>query len=204
MPKPTDGHIPWAKYEGRELQIKRKNKPPFEQWESLMVAFNQMAQSSPFWRGDLYLKGEEWYGEDQATSIFDDQDWNLKTWQNNASVCRRIKPSRRRELSYSHHAEVAYLDPELQEQYLQTAIDTQLSVRKLRTLIQGEQGHERKTGALGKFLDGEADKIANRLEEADGDVKNLMRTAVESLQTAAEVQKDSEAMPQTAIYEEVA
>lgn len=195
--------VPWAKYEPRELRIKRKTPPNFEQWASLMFTFNTMAQSSPFWRGDLYLKGEEWFGEDRATSIFEPGPWNLKTWQNNASVCRHVEPSRRREeLSYSHHAEVAYLDPALQEQYLQTAIDNMLNVRQLRELVRSEQGDanedrgedvEFETRGLGEFLKGEADKIERRLNEASGEIRALMTTAVESLRDAHKLSKEGEA-----------
>ena len=103
----------WFKVTAVGLDITRKTKPPFEQWESEVVIAELRRKSEPWWRGDLYLKGEEWYGENKATSIFDPLTMDVKTWQNNASICRRIERSRRREeLTFSHHAEVAYSEPE--------------------------------------------------------------------------------------------
>jgi hypothetical protein len=129
------------------------------------------------------------------------------------------QPSRRRAWTpystYSHHCEVAYLKPEdfaeespslaklsteeLQDRYLQLSIDNQLSVRKLRDLIredQGRTGEEVKFDKrpLGEFLYDEAEKIRNRLEEAEGAVKEKMLTAVFALDDAAEIQKDGDAM----------
>lgn len=199
----SDSNIKWAKYEKRALKITRKTAPPFEQWESLMVSLNQMQESGGFWRGDLYLAGEEWYGENKATSIFDPTIWSVKTFQNNASVCRRIPhESRRRELSYSHHAEVAYLkDESAQARYLQIAIDNMLSVRKLRELIrseeQGEEVNFRKR-PLAQFLEQEANKIGNRKDEAEGEVLQLMQTAVDSLMDAFEIARDNAQMDQAA------
>jgi len=198
--------ISWIDYQDRSLNITRKTKPKFEEWASLMATFNQMAESSPFWRGDLYLKGEEWYGVDVATSIFEPDKWRLKTWQNNASICSFIEATRRREeLSYSHHAEVAYLKPtqfkdpprattgELQSYYLQIAIDNHLSVRKLRDKIKFDRdGKDPPKSALYKRLETEANRLVEWMDEAEGDVKELMTTAIESLQDAAEIEKDNE------------
>jgi len=132
----------WVKYNKRALIVTRKTAPPFEEWVSVMETMNQVGQSHTFWLGDLYLVGEQFYGEERATSIMDSTDWNLKTLQNAASICRRIEPTRRREeLSYSHHAEVGYLEPDEQDYYLQKAIDNQLSVTKLRNMINYEKEH---------------------------------------------------------------
>lgn len=198
----TSTSFKWMTFKSRGLEIKRKTKPPFEQWEEAIGGFDQSMQSSPFWRGDLFNKGMEWYGDTKSTSIFDPSLTNIKTWQNNASVCRRIPyESRRRELSYSHHAEVAYLEEAAdQDRYLQIAIDNVLSVRQLRELIRDDTGEEVKFNKrpLDIFLEQESQKIANRKEEAAGDVYNLMQTAVDSLADAAEIQRDADQMDQAA------
>ncbi len=192
----------WVKYEERALIITRKTAPPFNQWAETMAAFNKLHESGGFYRGDLYLAGEQWYGENKATSIFEPTTWSVKTFQNNASVCRRIDASRRRdELSYSHHAEVAYLEEaDDQDRYLQIAIDNVLGVRQLRELIRDDTGEEVKFNKrpLDIFLEQESQKIANRQEEAAGDVYNLMQTAVDSLADAAEIQRDADQMDQAA------
>lgn len=158
----------WFKPTAVGLNITRKTKPPFEQWESEVVVAELRRKNEPWWRGDLYLKGEEWYGEDQATSVFDPLTMDVKTWQNNASVCGRIEISRRREeLTYSHHAEVAYLEPDqfpadsalrkmndasrLQDYYLALAIENGLAVRKLRDKINADKGRENVSFEVGEF-----------------------------------------------------
>lgn len=57
----------------------------------------------------------------------------LQTLQNYASVARSIPVSRRREgLSFSHHAEVATLPPEAQDELMTMAIEHGWRVRRLR------------------------------------------------------------------------
>ena len=105
----------WIKYNDRSLEVTIKKPPAFDEWEAAMAALNTFHESGGFYRGDLYIAGENWYGEDKATSIFDPEIWSIKTFQNNASVCQRISPDRRREgpyATYSHHAEVCYVAPE--------------------------------------------------------------------------------------------
>lgn len=216
----TNTSFKWMKFKSRELEIKRQTKPPFEQWEEAIGGFDQSMQSSPFWRGDLFNKGTEWYGDTKATSIFDPLITNVKTWQNNASVCRRVDASRRREeLSFSHHAAIAYVKPkdftiktpalsqktpeQLQDHYLDIAIKNGLSVRKMEDLIRSEKNEIEDEVSFNKrpldeFLKQEAAKIGNRKEEAEGDVLALMQTAQESLADAAEIQRDSMAMDQAA------
>lgn len=158
----NSGTAPWLKYRTRQLEITRKTPPPIEDWTSEMMTAEGRRGEDPFWRADLLLAGTFWYGEDKALAIFDPAKWSetsIKTWQNNLSVGRRIPPAwynkmalgidaptRRRDnpvySTYSHHAEVAYLeDPNDQDYYLQKAIDNQLSVTKLRDMIKYEKEH---------------------------------------------------------------
>lgn len=148
--------ITWAKYHKRSLEITRKTAPPFGEFEKMVLGMDQEIESSPFWRGDLYNQGLTWYKDDQVHQLFGPRTaW--KTWQNNASVCGRVDPSRRREdieCTYSHHAEVAYLAPkdfidpdlagmtsaQLQDYYLQLTIDNHLTVTQLRAKIKYDKG----------------------------------------------------------------
>lgn len=190
----------WAKYENRELVITRKTAPKFENWAAEMGALNKLHEVGGFYRGDLYLAGEQWFGESKATSIFDPQKWNISTWLNNASVCRRIPPSLRSELlSYTHHAVVAYLDPEDIKRYLRIAEETQLSSRQLAELVkQDGKTVKGKEKSLSKFLKQQADKLVERIWEADGDVQELMRTAAHSLMDAYEIERDNAGMEKAA------
>jgi hypothetical protein len=199
MPKTSE--ISWIKYHITHLEFTRKTKPPFEQWENEIIGSETRRKSDPWWRGDLYNQGSVWYGENMASSIFDPEDWgeqSLKTFQNNASVCARIEASRRREkLSYSHHAEVAYLEPKEQDRFLQLAIDEKLSIRKLREQIQEDQkkkGKEVKfnVGPIDTRLNKLADKAEALLEELAGDSHALVLTGIESFRDAAEIERDNQ------------
>ena len=67
--RPQGKPIPWVNYKLRELEITRKTKPPFEQWQELVAGMDVQIEASPFWRGDAYNAGEEWYGAEKATSV---------------------------------------------------------------------------------------------------------------------------------------
>ncbi|GAH16322.1 unnamed protein product, partial [marine sediment metagenome] len=148
----------------------------FDEWKSLMFTLNAMNESGGFWRGDLYLAGEQWFGENQASSIFDPTNWNVKTWQNNASVCRRIPTSLRREqLSYTHHAIVAYLDPEQMKHYLDVAEQQKLNTRELSGLIKSEDPSSTGVPPLKRLQKIEND-LWELIDDVEGDVqKNIRR-----------------------------
>ena len=195
MSKTKSGFPAWLKFGFRELDITRKTKPPLEQWEDAIAGMDQQMDSAPFWRGDLFNQGCEWYGDTAATSVFDPLKSNVKTWINNGSVCNRVEASRRREsLSYSHHAEVAYLDPEDQDKFLQLAIDEGLSVRKLREQIRKHQKDKGKdvsfrVGPIHQRLTKLANKAEGMLEELAGDSHALVLTGIESFKEAAEIEE---------------
>jgi len=188
--------VKWIHYLVIGLEIERKTAPPFEQWEGEIRVTETMRFSAPWHRGDLYLKGEEWYGEDRATSVFDPMLHDVKTWQNNASVCRRIQLSRRREeLSYSHHAEVSPLEPAQQDTYLQLAVDNLLSVRQLREKIRADLGDDDvrfRTRPFDERAQDLADKgerlaeeISRKLPVAGEDAAAVLTEGVEKFREAA-------------------
>jgi len=199
--------VSWIKYHFTHLEFTNSSKPPFEQWKDEVVGSETRRRSDPWWRGDLYNQGVAWYGEDVASSIFDPDDWgeqSLKTFQNNASVCDRIDTSRRRErLSFSHHAEVAYLEPEqfedpprtttesLQDYYLEIAVENKFSIRQLRDKIKFDRGNKAPPlKPLYERLLSTAEKILEWRNETQDDVYDLMTTAWESLNAAAYIVRD--------------
>ena len=174
--------IDWVEYKSRGLKISQKKTPPFEEFMQLVLGMDQEIESSPFWRGDLYNYGLRSYGEDRVMQLFG-PDTSWKTWQNNGSVCGQVEFSRRREgdhAKFSHHAEVAYLDPEdfkesddvflkslsaegLQSHYLQMSIDNMFTVSDLRKQIKSDKG------ILPSFVDA-MEKIAAKLEKLTDDL----------------------------------
>jgi hypothetical protein len=138
-----------------QLVVKRKTPPAFATWEEAFLGMDVQIGSVAYWRGDLMTWGSFWYGDTRATSVVDPAYGTVKTWENNLAVCSRVPPDRlvnvdgqlhydpkaktrrRRELRYSHTAEVAYLDADEQARFLNMAVENNLSVRQLRQLVKG-------------------------------------------------------------------
>ena len=83
--------------------------------------------------------GEREYGETYSQA-FEATDYDYQTLRNAAWVSSSIEPSRRREvLSWSHHAEVAALEQDEQDYWLDTAENQSLGKRELRAAIKGSK-----------------------------------------------------------------
>lgn len=215
QPEPrSPEEITWIEYTPRSLLFTRKTAPPFDEWERVVLGMDVQIDSDAFWRADVMIIGAIWYGEDRATAVIDDEHGTAKTWQNNYSVGRRIPPdginddleidpdyeSRRRDdLTYSHHAEVAYMrsyletyferkeisrDPtqedvnKYQAKYLKMAADQGLSVTKLRAKIRYD--------LLGEGEDPTGDEVSfkmgtwiQRVEKVDTKLRDLVDEAPE-------------------------
>lgn len=201
--------VTWIEYTPRSLVFTRKTAPPFEEWARVVLGMDVQIDSEAFWRGDMMIIGGIWYGEDKVTSVIDDERGTAKTWQNNHSICRRIPPdgindslekdpdykSRRRDaLSYSHHAEVAYMRSYLeihldreptqsevadaQAKYLKIAVDEGLSVRRLRAKVRHDllgEGED-PTGDDEQFENG---AWIQKVERVDDRVQKLIEEAPE-------------------------
>ena len=96
------------------------------------------ARDSLAWQmGDWAVDRETSYGD--MVRLAAELDIPVGTLKNRASVARRVEPSRRRaDLSWSHHAEVAKLDPGEAEATLSEAALYSWSVDRLRGVL-----HER-------------------------------------------------------------
>ncbi len=186
-------NVKWMKFKVRSLEITTKTKPSEKQWIEAIGGMDQQMQSAPFWRGDLFNIGVEWFGDDFATSIFDHTKTNVSTWMNNASVCRRIPNSLRSDaLSYSHHAIVAYLEPSDIKKYLQLAEENNLSSRQLGDLIKFDgKTSKAKEKPFYQKLEEQTENVYKLLDEAEGDTAELIRTAYGCLSDATEIERDT-------------
>jgi hypothetical protein len=117
---------------------------PFEAWLSIGVRLRHIGKAIQWWLGDWVAYGEHTYGDKYAQAL-DATDYAYGSLANLAYVARRIDFSRRREnLSWSHHYEVAPLEPEAQDYWLDRAAPgpgeelPRLSTRELRLAIRGE------------------------------------------------------------------
>lgn len=104
-------------------------------WEQLGIYIGALHNVSRWAIGQWLIEGEQRWGELYAQGM-EATGLAYETLTNYANVCRSVAPPRRRtELSFSHHAEVAKLEPDVQEHWLQRAVDEHLSRRDLRELI---------------------------------------------------------------------
>ena len=94
---------------------------PYEGWEEIGRVLGRAEGAVQWWMGDWWRFGEHHYGERAAQAI--DSRWSFQTWADAGWVADRIEPSRRREvLSHSHHREVAALEPDKQDYWLDQAM----------------------------------------------------------------------------------
>lgn len=109
--------------------------PTFEEWQNCGEFLKQAEKSVQFWIGDWLNYGEKKYGETYSQAL-DETDYDDGTLRNSKWVSSRIELSRRRDnLSFSHHQEVAQLQPADQEFWLDKAEEEHLSTRDLRHKI---------------------------------------------------------------------
>lgn len=109
--------------------------PTFEQWEEVGKFIKKSGQSVQFWLGDWLNYGEQVWGEKYSQAL-DETDYALGTLQNVSWVAGNIPSSRRHEnLSFSHHQNVAQLDPSEQDVWLDRAEEEGWTVFEMRQAI---------------------------------------------------------------------
>jgi hypothetical protein len=90
-----------------------------------------MQDSLGFWLGDAAVYGERHYGE-LAAQALEAAGRSADAMQRYIRVAERVPPERRREgLSWSHHREVAPLDPPDQTEWLERAEANRWTRREL-------------------------------------------------------------------------
>ena len=125
--------IPGVRWTPTALEL-----PPeldFTDFETIGWALGRVRDTSSWAFGDWIIAGEAIYGERYAQAI-EATGRSKQTLINYASVARRVSRSRRRAgLAWSHHAEVAALDPAEQVAWLDRAEGERLTVEELRGLL---------------------------------------------------------------------
>lgn len=107
----------------------------FEKWEAVGKKIKETAKSIHFWLGDWLLEGARIFGEMYSQAI-EENGFDQKILQNDLSVCSRVEKSIRKDsLSFSHHKQVAFFEPKLQEFFLTIAEKESLSNDELRKVI---------------------------------------------------------------------
>ena len=126
--------IQFAGFELTKNGLTPVGTPTFKQWEKVGQFIKRSHEAVQFWRGDWLNYGEHTY--DQWTQYFGEEEASYQTLANEKWVASRIPPSRRREtLSWSHHAEVADLGEEDQEQMLSMAEEHKMNRSDFRKAV---------------------------------------------------------------------
>jgi hypothetical protein len=109
------------------------------EWVAVGVQFGTMSRVSNWWIGDWIEYGTAKWGEKyaEASRI---TGYDIKSLRNIAYVARQVDLSRRRDkLRWSHHAEVAGLEPQEQDRWLDRCLADRFSVADLRIELRGSQ-----------------------------------------------------------------
>lgn len=131
---------------------------PFDQFEAIITMLGQLHRTSAWTLGDALNFGEKVYGETYAQATV----WSglaEQTLINYASVCGRVPRSRRRkELPFSVHSEVAWLDPAEQKEWLGKAAagrwtrahlrDAMAPMREAKAAAEAEEKNRREDGGV--------------------------------------------------------
>lgn len=124
----------------------------FEEWERAGVTLGRIGRARRWWIGDWVNHGERAYGEKYTLAI-DATGYEYQTVANCAYVAKAIEPSSRRAgLSWSHHAEVAALDPEERERWLDRAEHEGLTRNQLRRALKAPPELPREPDGLDDIL----------------------------------------------------
>lgn len=107
----------------------------YDDFRILLDHLLTMQQSSGWWLGDLLIKFEGSHGQTYLAALPDRRE-NPSRYQacrDAKWVCREFQLSRRRDkLSFSHHREVAPLEPDEQDLWLTRAQENRWGVHRLR------------------------------------------------------------------------
>jgi hypothetical protein len=115
----------------------------FEEWLENGRRLGLMGRSAGWWIGDWLCYGNHAFGERYARASRI-TGYDAQTLMNMAYVASRFDVGRRRgKLSWSHHAEIAAMEPEEQDHWLALAEADRLSVRCLREGIRRERLRKR-------------------------------------------------------------
>lgn len=109
-----------------------------EEWQKVFNHLSLMDKSVHFWIGDCLAYHEQEWG--MYKDLSETTGFSEKTIRSDKYVANKVESSRRRDdLSFSHHTEVAALEPEKQDYWLDKAQDEKLTRKQLRQEISKEK-----------------------------------------------------------------
>jgi len=158
----------------------------FERWKALGRQIGSVATASSWWLGDWASYGEGSYGEKykQAIAV---TGFDYQTLRNHAWVAGRFDVSRRRDnLSFAHHAEVAALPEEEQDEWLDLAERSRWSRNELRARLRNERRARIPSGVEQLRLSVEAARVEQWRAAAKAESLDLTEWLVAAADDAAQ------------------
>jgi hypothetical protein len=114
----------------------------FDELEQAVGRALRLGDAARWWLGDLLLFGDANFGEMYA-QLLDSAAMSERQAERYRYVAEKVAPSRRREnLSFSHHEQVAAMEPPDQERLLALAEVGQMSVASLREAIKDHKAFQ--------------------------------------------------------------
>lgn len=130
-----DNEIEYSGFKLLKNGIAPIGTPSFEEWQECWAFVGRADGAVRFWRGDLIRYAEHAYGE-MYTQFINDTGKDYQTLRNDKSVADNVDLSRRRDkLSFSHHEEVAWLDPKDQDELLTLADRDNMNRNDFRKIV---------------------------------------------------------------------
>ena len=125
-------------FELRDRRLVVHGRPTLADWVHAVTFVNHVERNAQFWLGDLLNYGQSVFGQKYSHAV---KALGLpkQTLENFAYVARNVHFSRRREVSFSIHAEIAPLTPTQQDRWLKRAADKRMSVAELRIALRLER-----------------------------------------------------------------
>lgn len=121
------------------IGLRLPEKLSFEQWLAIGEQLQIAHRSILWWIGDFLAYGEKRFGEEYAQAV-ENLGHSTETIRVAKWVSERVDPKRRRAgLSWSHHREVASLDPDEQARLLDAAEVESWSSRQLHDEVQSSK-----------------------------------------------------------------
>ena len=180
--KQDDGTMQWNGITLKPTSATFPEKMDAETWQQFGELIGGMSQSIAWWVGDWCVYGaDRKYGE--LAELARALGYDESTTRQYAWVARSIEPSRRLDgLSFNHHMNVASIDdPELQDHYLQQALENDWSTRAMREAISGHQPDAfdklwRRVNSISRFAvhlsQPERQRIAKELRKAADEIEH--------------------------------
>jgi hypothetical protein len=161
----------------------------FNEWRDIGELLEQHHNRSLWWIADWAAYGDRQYRREYGAGL--ERIYTRGSLRNLASIANRVEPSRRRDnLSFSHHGEIAQLDADYQNAFLDDAFEKSWTVLELREQVAAfkNQGHRPSTPALALRIASVDDRYELFTRAAATAGKDFNQWAYDVLEQAARLQ----------------